>query len=37
VNLLARAGFTIDAVYGDFDRSPLSDGSKEIIVLARSA
>jgi len=35
-HLLARAGFTIDAMYGDFDRSPLVDASPEIVVVARS-
>jgi len=34
-HLLARAGFTIESVYGDFDRSPLVDASPEIIVVAR--
>ena len=35
-HLLARGGFEIDALYGDFDRSPLVDTSPEIIVVARS-
>lgn len=34
VHLLARAGFTVSAMYGDFDRSPLTDESKEIVVVA---
>ena len=34
-HLLARAGFTIESMYGDFDRSPLVDASPEIIVVAR--
>jgi len=34
-HLVARAGFTLDAIYGDFDRSPLTDGSPEMIVVAR--
>lgn len=33
-HLLTRAGFAIEAMYGDFDRSPLGDGSPEIIVVA---
>ncbi len=37
VSLLARAGFRVTALYGDFDRSTLSDASKEIIVIAQSA
>jgi SAM-dependent methyltransferase len=35
-HLLARAGFTIDAIYGNFDRSPLIDESPEMIVAARA-
>ena len=35
-HLLSRAGFTIDEVYGNFDRSPLVDSSPEIVVVARS-
>jgi SAM-dependent methyltransferase len=34
VHLLARAGFRVRSVYGDFDRSPLSDKSPEQIVCA---
>jgi SAM-dependent methyltransferase len=33
-HLLARAGFTIETMYGNFDRSPLVDVSPEIIVVA---
>ena len=35
-HLLARAGFSVAALYGDFDRSPLTDASKEIVVVAES-
>lgn len=34
-HLMARAGFSIEAMYGDFDRSPLTDASPEMIVVAR--
>lgn len=34
-HLLARAGFQIAAMYGDFDRSPLVDESPEIVVVAK--
>jgi SAM-dependent methyltransferase len=34
VHLLARAGFRVRSIYGDFDRSPLNDGSPEQIVCA---
>lgn len=34
VNLLAREGFRVRSIYGDFDRSPLTDESKEQIVCA---
>jgi SAM-dependent methyltransferase len=34
-HLLVRSGFMIEAVYGDFDRSPLTAGSAEIIVDAQ--
>jgi SAM-dependent methyltransferase len=37
VHLLARAGFTVSAMYGDFDRSPVTDESKELICVAQSA
>ncbi len=33
-HLLARTGFRIAALYGDYDRSPLSDESPGIIVVA---
>jgi SAM-dependent methyltransferase len=33
-HLLARAGFMLDAIYGDFARGPLRDGSPEIVVVA---
>jgi hypothetical protein len=33
-HLLARCGFKVSAVYGDFDRSPLQDGSPEMIFVA---
>lgn len=34
VHLLARMGFTVRSIYGDFDRSPLMDESPEQIVCA---
>lgn len=34
-HLLARAGFEVQAVYGDFDRAPLDDDSPEMIFIAR--
>ena len=33
-HLLARAGFVVEAVYGGFDRSPLTDASPEQVVCA---
>jgi len=33
-HLVARAGFALDEVYGNFDRSPLTDASPEMIVEA---
>ena len=33
-HLLARRGFRVRSVYGDFDRSPLKDTSPEQIVCA---
>lgn len=33
-HLLARCGFGLEAVYGDFDRSPLTDDSPEMIFIA---
>src|SRR5277367_605085 len=35
-HLLARCGFKVSAVYGDFDRSPLGDTSPEMIFVAES-
>lgn len=35
-HLLARCGFRVRAVYGDFDRSPLADTSPEMIFVAES-
>jgi len=35
-HLLARCGFRVSAVYGDFDRSPLADNSPEMIFVAES-
>ena len=35
-HLLARCGFQVTAVYGDFDRSPLADTSPEMIFVAES-
>lgn len=34
-HLLARAGFVVEAMYGNFDRSELRDDSPEIIVVAQ--
>jgi SAM-dependent methyltransferase len=34
VHLLARGGFSVRSIYGDFDRSPLADKSPEQIVCA---
>jgi hypothetical protein len=34
-HLLARTGFEITALYGDFDKSRLGDDSPEMIVVAR--
>jgi SAM-dependent methyltransferase len=34
VHLLARSGFRVDTIYGDFDRSPLTDQSPEQVVCA---
>jgi hypothetical protein len=33
-HLVARAGFHLDALHGDFDRRPLDDDAPEIIVVA---
>jgi SAM-dependent methyltransferase len=35
-HLLARCGFRVRAVYGDFDRSPLVDASPEMIFIAEA-
>jgi len=35
-HLLARCGFRVSAVYGDFDQSPLADSSPEMIFVAES-
>jgi hypothetical protein len=34
VHLLERGGFAVRSIYGDFDRSPLSEKSPELIVCA---
>ena len=34
-HLLARAGFEVAELYGDFDRSPLTDDSPEMVFVAR--
>ena len=35
-HLLVRAGFRVDAVYGDFDRSPVgADAPGELVFVAR--
>ena len=36
-HLLARCGFHLEAVYGNFDSSPLSDASPEMIFVAKVA
>jgi SAM-dependent methyltransferase len=36
-HLLARCGFRVVAVYGDFDRSPLADTSPEMIFVAEES
>src|SRR6266852_3355920 len=36
-HLLARCGFRVAALYGDFDRSPLVDTSPEMIFVAERA
>jgi 2-polyprenyl-3-methyl-5-hydroxy-6-metoxy-1,4-benzoquinol methylase len=35
LRMLEVVGFQVDAVFGDWDRSPLKDDSREIIVIAR--
>ena len=37
IHLLARAGFSVRAIYGDLHRSDLTDDSKELIVVAQIA
>jgi hypothetical protein len=34
IHLLARCGFGVHEIFGDFDRSPLTDRSPELIVCA---
>jgi SAM-dependent methyltransferase len=34
-HLLVRAGFGLDALYGDYDRSPFADGSPAMVAVAR--
>jgi SAM-dependent methyltransferase len=36
-HLVARAGFSVRALYGDFQRNPLVDGCPEIVVVAERA
>jgi len=36
-HLLARVGFEMEELYGDFDRSPLGDESPEMIFVAGKA
>ncbi len=36
-HLLARVGFTVDAVYGDFSRHPLADDSSDMVWVAHVA
>jgi len=33
-HLLSRAGFRVGAIHGDFDRSPLTDPSPDVVVVA---
>jgi ubiquinone/menaquinone biosynthesis C-methylase UbiE len=35
-HLLARCGFQVDEIFGDFDRSPLRDHSPEMIFVAKA-
>jgi hypothetical protein len=35
IHLLARAGATVETIYGDFEYSPPTDGSPELVVIAR--
>lgn len=34
IHLVERGGFGVSAIYGDFDRSPLTDDSPDIIIVA---
>ena len=34
-HLFARSGFEIEALYGDFSRSPFDDGSPEMVWVVR--
>jgi SAM-dependent methyltransferase len=36
-HLLARAGFRIEALYGDYDRTPFPEASNELLWVARKA
>jgi hypothetical protein len=36
-HLLARAGFAVEALYGDFDRRPYAVDVPEIVIVARPA
>lgn len=36
-HLLARAGFSVRVMYGDFGRGPLADGSPDIVTIAERA
>jgi ubiquinone/menaquinone biosynthesis C-methylase UbiE len=36
-HLLARTGFTVEALYGDFDKRPLTEDCREMIWIARRA
>lgn len=33
-HLLGRSGFRVVSIYGNFDRTPLTDDSPEMIVIA---
>ena len=34
-HLLARAGFAVEALYGDFDEGPLTEDCREMVWVAR--
>ena len=36
-HLLARAGFQVDAIYGDYELNPYDSSSEQIIVVARKS